>query len=255
LPSRYRLDLQYDGTAFQGWAKQPGRVTVQGCLEEALTTLRRETPRLVVAGRTDAGVHAWRQVVSLDLESPVEATALLGSLNALTPAGLAVRSLTPAAPGFDARRDALSRSYRYLLGTGAVENPFLSRYSWHVGPGLDRDALAAAATMLVGRHDLTAFTPTETEHVLFRRPVLRCRWRFRGELAWLEIEAPSFLRHMVRVLVGTLVEVGRGKRTPEEFAGLLLGAPREAAGPTAPAQGLFLWRIRYEDGRKLQKGA
>jgi tRNA pseudouridine38-40 synthase len=213
--------------------------------------MRRPTPWLVVAGRTDTGVHAWRQVVSLELSPSPDAAPVLGSLNALTPAGLAVRSLQPAAPDFDARRDALSRSYRYFLWTGAVQNPFWRGYSWHVGAGLDEEAMAEAATMLLGRHDLTAFTPTESEHRVFVRNLLRCRWRFRGELAWLEVEAPSFLRHMVRVIVGTLVEVGTGKLSPQEFAALLQGAPREAAGPTAPPQGLFLWRIRYGEERSL----
>jgi tRNA pseudouridine38-40 synthase len=241
-----RLDLQYDGTEFHGWSRQPGLPTVEGSLEEALMiALGGPSPRLTVAGRTDAGVHARRQVVSLRLPEDLNLDGLRRSLNALTPPDLAVRALTGAPEGFDARRDALSRAYRYLVSPGPVQSPFLRRYSWHVPFRLDWEAMERAAALVVGRHDLTAFTPTETEHVVFRRTVTRCRWRRRGELAWLEVEAPAFLRHMVRALVGTLVEVGTGRRSLDQIHELLEGAARSAAGATAPPHGLFLWRVRY----------
>lgn len=248
---RCRLDVSYEGSGFRGWAKQPGMLTVEESLQQALALLLGDAPRLTVAGRTDAGVHAWRQVVSLDLPPGLDLLGLRLSLNALTPPGLAVREVREAAPGFDARRHAQSRSYRYFLWLGAVPNPFLRGYAWHVRDPLDHVSMAAAAQAVVGRHDLTAFTPAETEHVIFIRTVSRCRWRFRGSLAWLDIEASSFLRHMVRALVGTFVDVGRGKRTPEDMQSLLAGAPRDEAGPTAPAHGLFLWRVKYgESGRE-----
>ena len=189
-------------------------------------------------------MHARRQVASADLPPGLNLVRLRDSLNALTPPGLAVRAVTPA-PGFDARRDAVARAYRYFIRLGTVRSPFWEPYAWHVGYQLDLEAMAAAAAMAVGMHHWRAFTPTETKHVVLRRTVDRCRWRVRGDVAWLEIEAQSFVRHMVRSLVGTFVEVGRGRRDLDDFARLLDGAPRTEAGPTAPPQGLFLWRIRY----------
>ncbi len=243
-----RLDLQYEGTDFHGWASQPELRTVQAVLEEALTVaLSAPAPRLTVAGRTDAGVHARRQVVSLPLPDGLDLERLRRSLDALTPPDLSVTGLVPA-PGFDARRDALSRSYRYLVSARPAQDPFLRRYSYHVPYALDWEPMAAAASLVVGSHDLTAFTPTETEHRRFRRTVTVCRWRRRGELAWLEVECRAFLRHMVRVIAGTLLEVGAGRRSVSDVETLLKGAPREAAGPTAPAHGLFLWRVRYPGG-------
>ncbi|GAB4243088.1 MAG: tRNA pseudouridine(38-40) synthase TruA [Thermoleophilia bacterium] len=242
--SIYRMDLQYDGRPFRGWSAQPGLPTVEGSLQQAFSVVLREVPTMTVAGRTDAGVHARRQVVSLDLPAPVEAERLIASLNALTPPEISVRGLL-SSPGFDARADAVTRSYRYFLWQDKVESPFWRRYSWFRRRPLDVDAMNRAASHLLGRHDLTAFTPTETEHVLFHRTVQRCRWRRRGSFLWLDIEAPAFLRHMVRILVGTMVEVGEGSRSPDDLARLVEGAPRDQAGPTAPPHGLFLWRIRY----------
>ncbi|MCZ7663367.1 MAG: tRNA pseudouridine(38-40) synthase TruA [Thermoleophilia bacterium] len=241
----YRLDLQYDGSDFHGWAKQPGLETVEGALETAFTILLRETPRLTVAGRTDTGVHARRQVVSLELPRGLGVAPLVRSLNSLTPPGLAVTGLCPMPGGFDARRDALARSYRYFIWRGAAADPFRRRFVWHVPGEIDFARLQAAAALVPGRHDFKAFTPTETEHILFARTVHACRWRCRGPLVWLEIEAQSFLRHMVRSLVGTMVEIAAGRSEPGSMAWLLEGAAREAAGPTAPPHGLFLWRIRY----------
>ena len=241
---RHRLDIEYEGAGFHGWAMQPGLATVEGSLAAALVTLLQTDVRLTVAGRTDSGVHARRQVVSVDLPPGLNLVRLRDSLNALTPPGLAVRAVAPA-PGFDARRDAVARAYRYFIRLGTVRSPFWDRYAWHVGYPLDVDAMVAAAALAVGRHDWRAFTPTQTEHVVFARTVDRCRWRVRGDVAWLEIEAQSFVRHMVRSLVGTFVEVGRGRRDLDDVARLLAGAQRPEAGRTAPPHGLFLWRIRY----------
>jgi len=247
------MDLQYDGEGFLGWARQPGMVTVQGALEAALGTVLGMVPTLSVAGRTDTGVHARRQVVSLDLphatrRGPLDPFELMGSLNDLTPPGLAVRALAVAPPGFDARRDAVGRSYRYFMTTGPVQSPFRRAYAWHVAYPLDVAAMTAASRAVLGRHDFTAFTPTESEHTAFVRVVDRCSWRLRGDLLWLEVRAGSFLRHMVRSLVGTLVEVGRGRLGVPDMERLLLGAPRTEGGPTAPPHGLFLWRVSYARG-------
>lgn len=243
----YRMDLQYDGTGLYGWAKQPnGLSTVEGYLEKALGMVLGSSPRLVVAGRTDAGVHARRQVVSLELPDSTDANKLRASLNALTPPGIVVTGLRGAEPGFDARRDAASRTYRYHLINGAAASPFWSAYCWHVPGKIDFRTIREAAEAIVGSHDFTAFTPTETEHTIVRRTVYRSGWtrHAEGRLTF-EIEAQSFLRHMVRVLVGSMVELGQGKSDMEAFSRLLGGAARERAGITAPARGLFLWRISY----------
>ncbi len=242
----YRMELQYDGTDLYGWAKQPGIATVEGSLEQALLTVLGRSPALRVAGRTDAGVHARRQVVGLRLPGGLDTAKLVRSLNALTPPGMSVTRLLPAPAGFDARRDAVSRTYRYFLQVGGVDSPFCARYSWRVEAGVDVEALREIATLVEGRHDFTAFTPTETGHVFFRRNVLYCRWHRCGPDRYaLTIEADAFLRHMVRTLVGTMVEISAGDRSPADLTRLLRGARREEAGITAPARGLFLWDIKY----------
>lgn len=244
-PVRYRLDLQYDGSGFHGWSKQPGLPTVEGALEEALHVVTGQHPRLTVAGRTDAGVHAWRQVAGVWLAEPVDTERLARSLNALTPPELGVRRLCVAPPGFDPRRDATERVYRYFLDTGLSPSPFLCRYAWHVPHRLEVEAMQSAAVLVRGRHDFTAFTPTETEHVFFHRTVQECGWETQDGLLVLTVSANAFLRQMVRSLVGTMVEIGKGRRAPGEMGRLLEGAPRCSAGPTAPAHGLFLWDVVY----------
>jgi tRNA pseudouridine38-40 synthase len=246
-----RLTIAYDGSPFAGWAAQPGRRTVQGELEEALERILGERSEVTVAGRTDAGVHAWGQVASfrLDGEAPTE---LARSLNAVLPDEITVLEASPAADGFDARRAARARTYCYWVVAAPVLSPFERGRALWWPHDLDRDAIDRCAGLCVGTHDFTAFTPTETEHVRFERNVLSCEWRRfpladarDGELLELWIEADAFMRHMVRVLVGTMLEVGRGRRSVEDFAALLDGAPRERAGDTAAAHGLYLARVSY----------
>lgn len=239
---RTRLDIEYDGTAFAGWAVQPGRRTVQGELERVLEVLRQARTPLTVAGRTDRGVHAWGQVASYDGEP-----ADLRSLNALLPDDIAVRASTAAADDFDARGDATSRSYCFQVLARRTPSAFLRHTALHVHAALDVDALHACAALLPGTHDFTAFTPTETKHIHFARHVHDARWET-GEdgLLAFHITATSFMRHMNRILVGTMLQVASGRRPLEEFAPLLAGgAHRRDAGPTAPPHGLALASVAY----------
>ncbi|MGD9572438.1 MAG: tRNA pseudouridine(38-40) synthase TruA [Thermoleophilia bacterium] len=240
-----RLDLEYDGAGFAGWAHQPGLRTVEGVLRDALTTLLREPASIVVAGRTDAGVHATGQVASVATPSDLPARRILRGLAGLLPPDVAARAVADAPPGFDARRDAVARRYEYRVLTGPPAPLRRARVLHHPVP-LDAERLDAAAGLLVGQHDFRAFTPTRTEHVFFDRTVTECRWERRGDELVLVLEADAFLRHMVRVAVGTMLLVGRGAWPAERVAALLGGAPRGAAGPTAPAHPLTLVGVRYQ---------
>ena len=242
--STARITVEYDGTHFAGWARQPGERTVQSVIEEALSTLNGGTPvDLTVAGRTDRGVHAWGQVASYEHEAvdPMR-------LNAVLPFDVAVLDCNPAPEEFDARHDAISRTYCYRLLNRRARSVWLRhRALWH-GWDLDRDALRACADALVGTHDFSAFTPTETYHTRFDRTVHSAEWRGGdGDLLELWITADSFMRQMNRVLVGTMLEVGTNRRSLEDFTALMQGAPRPQAGPTAPAHGLALAAVGYPD--------
>jgi tRNA pseudouridine38-40 synthase len=225
--------------------------TVQASVESALcVVLRLERVDLTVAGRTDAGVHAWAQVASYS--GP---PASVRSLNAVLPDDLAARSCVDAGPGFDARRDATSRAYCYrVLARGARGVFERGRALWWPGR-LDVSALSACAGALVGEHDFTAFTPTDTYHQRFSRDVFSAFWRVTsgGELLEFWIEADAFMRQMNRVLVGTMLEVGAGRRTVSSFVELLAGRPRSAAGRTAPAHGLYLAGVGYGGERMLPR--
>ena len=240
-----RLEIAYVGARFAGWAAQPGQRTVQGELEAALARIAGEQMTLSVAGRTDAGVHATGQVASFEHASELP-DRLAERLNAVLGRDLAVLVAEPAPAGFDARRDARSRTYRYRVLAAPSREPFEEgRALWWRYP-VDRGLLDRCAAAVVGRHDFTAFTPTQTEHVLFERNVDVCEWvEERPVLLALRIEAPSFLRNQIRVLVGTMLEVAGGRRSLEDFGELLRGAPRERAGNTAPPHGLYLAGVRY----------
>jgi tRNA pseudouridine38-40 synthase len=239
-----RLDIEYDGAGFRGWAKQSGLRTVQGELETALATVLREPVELTVAGRTDTGVHALGQVASFEVaeEPPAD---LMRRLNGVGPDDVAVTAATVVADGFDARRNARARSYRYRLLARSAPGPFeLGRALWWPHR-VDREALEACAVALPGTHDFTAFTPTQTDHVRFERDVLAASWEQEGDILSFLISADAFMRNMVRALVGTQLEVSSGRRSVENFTQLLKGAPRSAAGDTAPPHGLYLESVSY----------
>jgi tRNA pseudouridine38-40 synthase len=239
-----RLDIEYDGGGFRGWAKQPGLRTVQGELETALATVLREPVELTVAGRTDTGVHARGQVASFTLatEPPGD---MMRRLNGVGPDDVAVTGVKVVADGFDARRDATSRSYRYRLLARSAPSPFEQGKALWWPHRIDREGLDACAAALHGSHDFTAFTPTQTDHVRFERNVLDARWEADGDVLCFLITADAFMRNMVRVLVGTQLEVASGRRSVENFTQLLGGAPRTEAGDTAPPHGLYLESVSY----------
>ncbi|MGA2320735.1 MAG: tRNA pseudouridine(38-40) synthase TruA [Solirubrobacteraceae bacterium] len=245
-----KLTIEYDGAGFAGWARQPGERTVQEELERALRIVLGERGadgeplKLTVAGRTDRGVHAWGQVASYVHEAvdPLR-------LNGLLPEDLAVLAAEPAAVGFDARRDASSRTYCYRVLARRTRSAFERGRAFWWTSEIDREALARCAAALVGGHDFTAFTPTGTEHSRFHCDVLKAEWHAQGQLLEFWIEARTFLRHMNRVLVGTMLEVASGRRTLEDFMGLLEGQVRSEAGRTAPAHGLALACVSYRESR------
>jgi tRNA pseudouridine38-40 synthase len=238
---RLKLTLAYDGTQFSGWASQPAERTVEGELRRALEEVYPGHRELVIAGRTDAGVHALANVASVEVNAGPPPERAAEALNALLPDDVAVARAERARDDFHARFSARSRSYRYRIWRARVRSPFEVRRSlWHPRP-LDPQKLDTAAAILIGEHDFRAFTPSETQHDVFVRVVEDARWHGRGDALEFEITADSFLRHMVRTLVGTMLE-----RDPLDFVDLLAGAPRSTAGSTAPPWGLYLTAVRYD---------
>jgi tRNA pseudouridine38-40 synthase len=216
---------------------------VEGTLAAAVARVTGATPDISVAGRTDAGVHAWGQVASLAHGGEPE--TLLRALNGVLPQDVAVRAAEAAPAGFDARRDARSRTYCYRVLARSAPSPFERGRALWWPHAVDEEALHECARLLGGTRDFTAFTPTRTDHIRFEREILEARWTRAGEVLELWVEADAFMRHMVRVLVGTMLDVAGGRRTPADFAKLLDGAPRSRAGETVNPDGLYLASVRY----------
>jgi tRNA pseudouridine38-40 synthase len=241
---RFRLVLEYDGTDFSGWQSQPGERTVQEVLEGAIARLLGRRAAAAAAGRTDAGVHAAGQVVCFSTERILPAETVGRALNALTPRDLNVREVEIVPDGFDPRRSASSRVYAYRIWNRSTPSPFWRRYAWYVRRPLALESMQAAAAVLIGEHDFSSFRAAGCDARHPVRRVLRSAIRHEGHVLRYEIEATAFLRHMVRNIVGTLVEIGSGQRDPE-IAILLAARDRTRAGITAPALGLCLERVNY----------
>lgn len=242
---RYRLIVEYDGTDFHGWQMQPAQRTVQGTIEAALARLIGEPVRVAAAGRTDTGVHAVGQVVAFPSPRPFPPAVLKRALNSLTPADLVVREAAEVADDFDVRRAARRRRYVYRIWTRPEPSPFWRRYAGHVSRPLDVQAMQRAAAALAGEHDFTSFRAAGCDAASPVRRVFTSAIQRHEHLLVYEIEATAFLRHMVRNIVGTLVDVGEGRRDAD-LGALLAARERALAAPTAPACGLCLAEVRYE---------
>lgn len=240
--------VEYDGAGFAGWAAQPGLRTAEGTLAGALQTVLRQPVKLGVAGRTDAGVHASGQVVSFSAETDLAPASIAYKATAVAPPDLALRRCVAVPEGFDARKDARSRSYEYRIVHAPVRSPLERHRAAYVFRDLDPALLREAANLVLGTHDFRAFTPTRTYHVRFERVVSESRWEAEGDLLIYRITADSFLYGMVRTLVGTMLQVADGTRPLEEFEGLLAGGRREEAGPAAASRGLTLVGVGYGVG-------
>jgi len=243
---KYAGLVEYDGAEFAGWAAQPGLRTVEGVLSEALSTVLRGPVKISVAGRTDAGVHASGQVVSFAARTDLRAAQISYKATAVLPTDVALRRCVEVPDAFDARRDAIARTYEYRVINDEIRSPLRRRHAAFVPRALDLDLLSAAGRMVEGTHDFTAFTPSKGYHVRFERVITDSRWTCRDDLLTYNITADSFLYGMVRSLVGTMLEVAGGKRDLSQFGRLLAGASRSEAGPAVASRGLTLVGVDYD---------
>jgi tRNA pseudouridine38-40 synthase len=240
-----KLTLEYDGTHYHGWQTQATAKTIQGVLETAVSTLLRRPTPIIGSGRTDAGVHALGQVANFRSDKELQPHRVQRALNALTPEDVTITTVEIVPDSFDARRDGRSRIYEYRILNRPSPSPFHLKFAWHVYDPLDIAAMREAITCLQGEHDFSSFRAASCDAIHPIRTIYRASLNPRGELVVFTVEATAFLRHMVRNLTGTLVEVGRHQRTPQSFAELLTACDRTQAGITAPPQGLFLVQVNY----------
>lgn len=242
---RFKLIMEYEGTVYHGWQVQPGLATVQGLLQAALARIAGTSVEVTGAGRTDAGVHALGQVASFTADLRLDGATLRRALNATLPRDIVVRTAEDAPWDFDARRSARSKTYRYTLLRRDVPSAWFARHSLHVPTPLDLGAMGEAATAVLGTHDFSAFRAGTCGAATPVRTILQASWRREEDLWHFEITGNAFLQHMVRILVGTLLEVGRGKCRPSDLAGILASLDRRCAGKTAPPHGLCLVEVHY----------
>jgi tRNA pseudouridine38-40 synthase len=243
---KYAGLVEYDGAAFAGWAAQPGLRTVEGVLSMALSTVVRQPVKLAVAGRTDAGVHASGQVVSFEAQTDLRPALISYRVTAVLPKDVALRRCVAVRDDFDARRDAIRRTYEYRVINDEIRSPLERHRAAYVPRVLDLDLLSAAGELVEGTHDFTAFTPSRGYHVRFERVVTHSRWAVRDDLLTYRITSDSFLYGMVRTLVGTMLEVAGGKRDLTQFGRLLAGGSRSEAGPAVTSRGLTLVGVDYD---------
>ncbi|GIW84563.1 MAG: tRNA pseudouridine synthase A [Gemmataceae bacterium] len=245
----FAITLRYDGTDFCGWQRQPGQRSVQETVERAIAAITQEPAlRLNASGRTDAGVHALGQVANFFSQTRLNCDTLLRGINSQLPPDVAATCLVEVPQSFDANKDARSKRYRYVVQTGDQPDPLLRRYAWYVRGKLDVAAMQEAARALLGRHDFSAFATSGSERLSTRRTVLAVDLYPVAHCLLIEVEADGFLYNMVRTIVGSLIEVGRGKWPISRLQEVLFCRDRRSAGPTAPPQGLFLLEVRYETG-------
>ncbi len=257
MSRNFKITLAYDGHEFNGWQIQPGKPTLQGTLAEIIERITGEKTLPQGSGRTDAGVHALGQVASLVLESPIPSDGLLIALNDKLPVSIRALNVEVAAPDFHARHSAKGKTYRYRIYRGGICPPFLAHYVWHYPWPLDESLLNLAARWVVGEHDFTSFAASDPDRAQRMRnaededgptnvrTIYQASWRRESDELIFEVRGNGFLHHMVRNLVGTLVDVAKWRHPAESISGILQQKSRSAAGPTAPAGGLYLVNVEY----------
>lgn len=240
-----KITIEYDGTGYHGWQRQPNGISVQEVLEDKLALITNDKVRLIGSGRTDAGVHAMGQVANFKTETKIECKNLLRGINSLLPADISIRDVADVDDSFHARYSAKSKVYVYRIYNSPVRSPLYRNYSWHVFEKLDVVSMGDAASFLVGTKDFSSFCAANGDAKTSTRTVLDCIIKDDIPMITFTIEANGFLRHMVRNIVGTLIDVGKGRTTQKEFMEIMESRDRNNAGATAPPQGLFLMNVKY----------